>query len=75
MSTTAITFFADRKSYSGPSATGSYSIRFETGNYQKANILQVAALPDEHKMYKVTVEVVDESEDPGTTTGLPEIKL
>lgn len=59
MSTTAFTFFADRKVYSGPTVTGSYSVRFETGNWQKENMLLVAALPDEHKMYKVTVEVVD----------------
>lgn len=72
MSINTVTFFADRKSFAGPSITDShFTIRFDTGEYQKQEVLKVAQLPDK-RIYKVTVEVVDDI-DGGET--LPDVHI
>lgn len=53
---TAITFLADSKLIKERKSDHSYSITFETGEYEKENVLKIFSLPDD-VTYKVTVEV------------------
>lgn len=56
----AITFLADSKLIKERKSDHSYSITFETGEYEKENVLKVFSLPDDDVVYKVTVEVYGE---------------
>lgn len=53
---------------------GRFSLKFETGEYQKHEVLKVAALPDK-KIYKVTVWVVHDGHDNKSEDELPTIQI
>ena len=54
-----VTFYADRKHFRTRATDGANLLTFETGEYQKDQILEVVKLPDD-VVYKVTVEVAEE---------------
>jgi len=55
-----VIFFADKKHFRTRSSDNANLITFETGEYQKEQVLRVVQLPDDC-IYKVTVEVSDGS--------------
>lgn len=61
MANPSFTFYADKKTFRTRSSDNSNLITFETGEYQKEQILEVVKLPDDC-MYKITVEVSDGKE-------------
>jgi ribosomal protein S8E len=59
--TQSVTFYADSKSFRTRNSDNANLITFETGEYQKNEVLEVVKLPDD-TVYKVTVECVDQPE-------------
>ena len=59
ISPTRVTFYADKKHFRTRSSDNANMITFETGEYQKQQVLQVVQLPDDC-VYKVTVEITSE---------------
>ena len=55
----AVTFYADKKHFRTRSSDNANMITFETGEYQKQQVLEVVLLPDDC-VYKVTVEIASE---------------
>lgn len=64
MSQTA-SFYADKKSFRTRNSDNANLITFETGEYQKNEVLEVVKLPDD-AVYKITVECVDQPEQSST---------
>ena len=51
-----ITFLADSKQIKTRKTDNAYVVSFETGEYEKENVLKVFALPDDCA-YRITVEI------------------
>lgn len=62
MRTPSVTFFADKKHFRTRASDNANLLTFETGEYQKEQVLEVVKLPDDC-MYKVTVEISDGKEN------------
>jgi len=56
MTSTSVTFYADKKHFRTRASDNANMITFETGEYQKEQVLEVVKLPDDC-VYKVTVEI------------------